>query len=391
LQPRIAELAFASVYPRLYHGGAKPALRDLNLEVVKALARPWRLTTTPGLPSADWEACGGRQYDVKCNVFYRSKSKQEKLGLRGFLIKRPSGLRSFPAFLFTASNARSGTWTYLGEYHQPVTSESADDRVLPFHFRVPDSERFALSAPSCNPSLGRRLLCNRRLRLGWQLATGTRLPPDEWPRNDAAGWLLYAFIDSCVRIATDTFLEHALWRALTEATLEACGEHPRATVEVFLDLANSLIADRALPVILPRIDGRPLLCRWIAEVLRPLVENWSRIRWHGCGRCGERAGTPRLQITRMTSLGTIYGRMTCEGCGAELGGKVTLLTHCHNCDHYPLIIGRNPTCTRCHGLVCEYIEGGARRCKCCKMGCPHGRDTPEADFVEETEEPAGAG
>ena len=103
--------------------------------------------------------------------------------LRGFLIKRPSGLRTFPAFLFTKSDARSGTWTYLGEYHPPVTSESADDRVLPFNFRLPDSERFAPSTRFCNPALGRRLLCDHCLCLGWQLATGTRLPPDEWPSS----------------------------------------------------------------------------------------------------------------------------------------------------------------------------------------------------------------
>jgi hypothetical protein len=385
LQPRIAELAFRSVYPRLCDPGAESALRDLNLEVVKALARPWRLTSRPGLPSADWEAPDGREYDVKCNLFYRSK--QEKLGLRGFLIKSPSGLRSFPAFLFTRSDARSCTWSYVGEYHPPVTSRPADDRVLPFDFRPPDSERFALSTLSCDSAPGRRLLFNHRLRLGWQLATGTRLPQKQWPRNDAER-LLYAFIDSCVRIAADTFLEHALWRALTEATLEACGEHPRATVEAFLDRAVSLIADRALPVHLPRIDGRPLLCRWVAEVLRPLVENWGRIRWPGCGRCGEWAGTPRLRITRMTSEGTIYGRMSCEGCGAELGCKVTLLTHCYKkgCGHYPLIVGRNPTGARCHGLICDHAEGGSPRCKCCKMGCSHGQNTLEADFVEGTEE-----
>jgi hypothetical protein len=202
--------------------------------------------------------------------------------------------------------------------------------------------------------------------------------------------LLYAFIDSCVQIANDSFLEHALWRALTEATLEACGEHSRVTVDAFLDLADILIADRALPVSFPRIGGRPLLCGWIAEVLRPLVKNWGRIRWPGCGRCGERAGTPRLQITRMTSAGTIYGRMTCEGCGTDLGGKVRLLAHCRKCGHYPLIIGRNPTCTRCHRLVCEYTEGGSPRFKCCKLGCPHGQNTPEADFVEGTEEQDGA-
>jgi hypothetical protein len=177
LQPRIAELAFPSVYPRLCPRGAKPVLRDLNLEVVKALSRPWRLTSRPSLPSADWEAPGGREYDVKCNVFYRSK--QEKFGLRGFLIKRSSGMRSFPAFLFTKSDARSCTWTYLGEYHPPTMSESASDRVLPFYFRLPDSERFALPTPSCNPAVAQRLLCDEHLRLGWHLATGTRLLPDE--------------------------------------------------------------------------------------------------------------------------------------------------------------------------------------------------------------------
>src|SRR5262249_20913795 len=101
------------------------------------------------------------------------------------------------------------------------------------------------------------------------------------------------------------------------------------------------------------------------------------------------------------------GRRTWSGLAAGVGGGrlrqgyrragldasasyAALLAHCYKCGHYPLIIGLNPTCIRCHGLVCEYADGGVPCHKCCKRGCPGPGGTLEADFVEGPEERGGA-
>lgn len=133
LQPRIAELAFHEVYGRLHGVAAANRLCDLNIECVKQLVPPWRLDSRPRLPAADWEDGHKQRYDVKCNLFYRTK--QAKVGLRGFFITRSEvPNHTFPGFVFTESNGESCSWVYVGEYQPVATLEQLGDRVFPSVF-----------------------------------------------------------------------------------------------------------------------------------------------------------------------------------------------------------------------------------------------------------------
>ncbi len=85
---------------------------------------------------------------------------------------------------------------------------------------------------------------------------------------------------------------------------------------------------------------------------------------------------PKLKALRLS------GMLTTLEDRANVGNKVTLLTHCHKCKHYPLIIRKNSMCNKCKGLVCEWR--GAKdpnRCKSCKKTCGEGQRTSESQFV----------
>jgi hypothetical protein len=188
-----------------------------------------------------------------------------------------------------------------------------------------------------------------------------------------AGTTAESFLDDlverCVRGRGGTWLEHAIWTALTEATLDACSRWDPAAVGASLDLAEGFMASRALPVRLPRIEGKPILSRWVDHVLKPLVEHWSLIRCPACSGTSTRPGAIRLGVSHVTSEGTIYGRMTCGQCSG-VADDVTLLTHCYKCGHYPLIIGKNRLCAGCKGLACEWPQQDTgTACGCCKRGC----------------------
>ena len=98
-------------------------------------------------------------------------------------------------------------------------------------------------------------------------------------------------VEKCVRGGAGTCLEHTIWTALTKATLDACSRCDCAAVGASLELAKELIASRAFPVRLPRIEGKPILSRWIDQVLKPLVEHWSLIQCPACGGSSTRPGT----------------------------------------------------------------------------------------------------
>jgi hypothetical protein len=381
LQPRIAELAFYRIYGLLHGGRGQDKLRDLNLECLRRYTLPWSLNSKPNLPPADWEDGDKARYDVKCNIFYRSK--QRKNGLRGFLIKVKQPYiqpQSFPCFIFTDTNDESCSWVYVGEYQPTSTVGQIEDRVLPFSLRLPESSRCILSIGDHDASLGMLLLKDPWLRIGWQLATGMRVAQTQRELTVAES-LLHTFVERCLQERTSTFLEYALWKALTDVTFDACCQHDRQSVGSFLELVNELLLSLALPIRLPRFDGAPILSRWITDVLSPLNENWDHIQCAQCGSSAREKGVIQLRITQMTSEGTVYGEMTCTQCN-NLTSKVTLLTHCHECNHYPLIIGKNPVCSNCVGLVCEWREhDGENRCKACKKHCGRGKHSSEASFV----------
>jgi hypothetical protein len=382
LQPRIAELAFRSVYSQLEGEAAARLLRDRNREYIDRLDRPWNRGEWKKLPNSDWIDVNGREYDVKCNLFYPSQS--DKVGMRGFFISKikQCGNVTFPGFVFTAKEKDSCKWVYIGDY-QPIRKMKVaeDDRVPPFYFCLPDSQRCRLPINAYDAQVGRLLLCNHRLQLAWILATESG-PQSTQESADVSTSLLYEFVQRCLTIMKESFLEYALWKAITETTLEACNKYDAERIQVFLERAAQFLNDRALPICLPCDGGETLLGRWIREVLFPLSANWHRIRWPSCTECAPRAGVPSLNLTRITAEGTLHGRMTCKRCRADLLGEVTILTHCHRhgCHHYPLIIGKNPLCT-CRGLVCDSMRNNSVRCKSCKIDCGEGQQTPE-DFFD---------
>jgi hypothetical protein len=367
LQPRIAELAFREVVRRLRGADAAHGLRDLNAQSIASVAQA--LASRPPLPSADWADGDGRRYDVKCNLFY--PSIQAKVGLRGFLIelKQLSDRHcSYPAFVFTDKTNESCRWVYVGDYRPgPAVEDHAKGRILPFCCRLPDEERFVMPDLKSDLDACMRLLRDRFLRLGWQLAVGQRAVGQE--ASTTAESFVDDVVERCVLRADGSCLEHAIWTALTNATLDACSRCDPAVVGSALELAEELIASRAFPVRLPRIEGKPILSRWIDHVLKPLVEHWSLIRCPACRGSSTQPGTIRLGVRHMTSEGTVYGRMTCGQCG-HVTDDVTLLTHCYKCGHYPLIIGKNRLCARCKGLACEWPQKGTGTlCGRCKRGC----------------------
>jgi hypothetical protein len=299
LRPRIAELAFREIVGRLPGADAARRLRDLNAERVASVRPPRTLASRPPLPSADWADGDGQRYDVKCNLFYRSE--QAKKGLRGFLIELKQASDpdcSYPGFVFTETTDESCRWVYVGEYRPGIAAKGhAKARVLPFYCRLPDEVRFVLPGRKGDLDAGMQLLSDRFLRLGWKLAVGQRAVPRREASTTAESFL-EEVVERCGRGGAGTCLEHAIWMALTDAALDACSRWDSAAVDAPLKLAEEFIASRAFPVRLPRIDGKPILSRWIEHVLKPLAEHWSLIRCPTCGavqlvpeRSGSASGT----------------------------------------------------------------------------------------------------
>lgn len=363
LQPRIAENAFREVVGRLNVDDAVRGLRDLNCEVLYRLPQPWSLRARPVLPRADWADASGQEYDVKSNLFYRSHSHQGREGLRGFLINLPLRIdagHAYPGIIFTKTSDRDCTWTYVGTY---LPTGRSPDRVLPFFFRLPDSCRFTPAPVPNAECLAPLLLPRHELILGWQLAL--RRFYVKYEGIDRAEALLDCLIEICAGRYREEPLEVAMWKAVTLLTVEGCSTVGSPTVLRFLDLTEQIIRSPAFPLRLPYIHQDPLLCRWIDQVLRPLAANWETICCPSCGQDASRH-TLGVQVTRMTAGGAIEGCLECSACGAEHAG-VTILTHCHGCRQYPLVIGQNTLCPLCLGLVClndhGNIGGNRSRCK----------------------------
>jgi hypothetical protein len=359
LQPRIAEVAFRDVCRRLQGPREAGSLTDLNAGVVGHLPRPWRLASRPALPGADWRDQKGREYDVKCNLYFRSR--REKEGLRGLFIRiknRVDEKHYYPGFVFFDSDAHKCSWCYIGTYrHKGVVR---GDRISPFLFRSPNSCRFEAQPADT----AEHLLADWPLRLGWHLATGTT------PRLPFDNRLVAEVVSRCAERPEDMPLEEALWRYLTEAALQGCSALEPACVYDLLDRMGDLICSRALPLRLPSLNGKPLLLRWIHDILRPIVDNWGGVSCPSCGRVGSESGGIQLSDIALTAEGSIDAHFTCLGCGTQRAG-VRVLTHCRGCAQYPLLLGVNEVCDDCAGLVChgKGVKGG--RCLHCKRdNCP---------------------
>lgn len=364
LQPRIAELAFREIYSRLHGDDAGSGLCDLNLACIDSHPPPWKLDLRQQLPGADWMNTNGQLYDVKCNLFY--SSKQPKEGLRGYVIKRSElQQHSFPGFVFTRTNNKSCSWTYIGDYQPSVMTSDAGTRVLPFCFRLPDCARHIEPLKETISYVENYFLNQPAIYYGWKLATGLSSgSPQIEP--DSSKSLLFEFIDRCITETADSLFEYAVWKTLTETTFDAYGKHSTAIIKEYLDDVKQIISSQAFPVHFPRINGIPLLNRWIDDVLIRLIDNYSDIR---CTRCDSQvAGSHRIQltITRMTTGGAIEGQVVCTNCNTLK--DATLLTHCYKCRHYPLIIGKNSLC-ECGGLICTFTDELGHQCKSCRRNC----------------------
>lgn len=373
LQPRIAELAFARIRDVLYSGHPESQLTDLNLQCIRLLPKPWS-GTHPDLPPADWIDGRGETFDVKCNTYFRSKRKN--LGLRGLLVESRKGEKDiYSGFIFVDASVESCSWIYVGEYH-PLPDINIKDHVLPFCFRLPEACRFACNISDEQAVLGDHLLSGLPFfQNGWALAIGRQVQSTEVP-DRTAETLLDSFMKKSIEWNKRTFLEYGTWRSLTEVTLKACSETiDREIVKDFLMQASEFLGCREIPVRFPRIDGNPLLCRWISEVLEPLVLYWDKIM---CPKCSGQ--NIDLRISRMTAAGSIHGTINCKSCPADSETPVTILSHCYNCNCYPLIIGKNMICPKCFGLVCNSSEKAVHDTKCesCKKECEGGHRTESA-------------
>jgi hypothetical protein len=366
LQPRIAELAFQQMYMRIHDSASIGALHDLNLETVQALATPWRLS--PSLPPVDWVSAYGQEYDVKSNIYRRSKEKAE--GLRGLFIKMdkmaPGSDTLFPGIIFFETTDGSCQWVYVGEYQPSAVNYTRADRVTPFAFRMPDRERFSRSISDSEFTAGLHVIPEGNLRFGWQMAA--KRSAAKSIDSIVVDRFLATLIDGCQAQGDESFLEYDLWSSLNQAMFDVRSYHSEEEVEHCLSAAESRLSSGRIPVRLPKIRGKLLLSNWINSVLRPINNNWKHIRCEQCGTCASTPGAIKLTLERITAGGTILGTVACNPCGWTRR-SATLITHCRTCSHHPLIIGRNQVCRICGGLKCDWettSKEGPRVCGVCK-------------------------
>lgn len=117
---------------------------------------------------------------------------------------------------------------------------------------------------------------------------------------------------------------------------------------------------------LPRIEGRTLHRMWFEDVVEPVVRNWHKYRCPACG-IAPRNGNIGLELDRVNAGGAVLGTVRCRACGHHRRGA-RLVTACHGCQRYPLIIGLNRSCVTCGGLRCD-DRGTGQGCGACVEGC----------------------
>lgn len=130
IQPRIAELAFSTHFSTLT-GLADAQLQDENLVA---------LQNHGSLPRDDF-TCAGRQFDVKCNLYFSSHAGQR--GLRGFQVNltHRDPRSELAAFVFTNAGINHATWTFVGFAVEGEIPEG-QERASPFQFSMPDHMNF---------------------------------------------------------------------------------------------------------------------------------------------------------------------------------------------------------------------------------------------------------
>lgn len=330
-QPRIAELAFVQLSQDIAEI-PKERLRDLNLE---ALDQGKDL-----LPEEDFYA-DGRLFDVKCNLYYRSKA--DKIGLRGFLVKVSSHNpeAELAGFVISGSSDDDVRWSFVGYCRESEVPTKADHRAAPFLFSLPSNLNF----PEVEPALARKLL--DLLKSADQDAFAN----SSFGHHDRVA--LSRSLNA--RVQGTPLDERALWDEATNelAKLRSQGG-TCSSGQRLLNRKREQANSRYWLHRMARINDEPLLCRWIDEVLSPLNKYWDQILCPSC----KKKGRIRLSPRRITAAGTVTGELCCQ-CKFQ-ADNATLITHCWKCEKYPLVIGADgPHSEGCLGLRCEC--GG---CKC---------------------------
>lgn len=356
IQPRIAELAFAEIYSRMYKS---ESLVDLNAEFSASLHE---LKPTKDLPSADWKNESGMLFDVKSNLHFRSQS--EHTGLRGFMIKRPENHDiSYYGIVIHQTSNDCCDWLGVGMYSRECAEELghssriSDERTIPFLFALPEQCRFKVDLTDDQFQCIMALLTDQKMRLAWALAAGRQ------PSIPTSASKTMRSLINYLSLKSHLPFEFRLWRALTEATLEGCSNQQLDDVKRMLDEAVSWLRNGLLPVRLAQIEGITLIEKWIQSILRPITTHFHQIR---CPNCGSRDFL--LKLKHVTSGGAIYGTMECKGDCQQVHDSITILTHCHKCRKYPIILGKNEVCRKCYGLICDHRRND-QRCGACKTGC----------------------
>jgi len=329
LQPRIAELAFARVAASVV--GMQPKfLLDLNLDALRS-GHP--------LPTEDF-AVNGLRFDVKCNLYFRAY--KDRRGLRGFQInvahRSPSAVAA--AFVISGASQADADWAFVGFASEAGLSPT-NNRAAPFCFSLPSRLNFE------NPWL--------ESHLDEAISLVDAAPDDDSAKgfNASDRYALRRSLQSIQQVTQLT--ERMLWDEVTGELmrLRSTGSTEEQGAE-FLNIWRSRAKSGYWLFPLASIGGRPLLDRWIDQVLDELNRHWNGIRCPACQKAGRISIVPQ----RITDGGTVLGAFHC-GCGAA-HGEAALVTHCwrQGCGRYPLVIGDSATCG-CFGLRCEC---GACRC-----------------------------
>lgn len=343
VQPRIAELAFGRIAQLVTEINGE-VLVDLNLQAVRARTAS---DCRHYLPSEDFAGMG-RRFDVKCNLFFRSR--EESLGLRGFQVNISgcSENAEVAAVVVSGSSDFDANWSFIG--FAPEAGLQGKARVAPYCFSLPDLLSFQ------NAWMERDLV---------QAMALVDAAHPEVVHGMFGGSDRYALLRS-MRARKDrrVLSERTLWDEVTAGLMRGrCRGGSEAQGAKFLAEWQARAASKYWLFPLAKVGGRPLLDRWITEVLTKLNLHWDQIRCPNCGSGGQVTLVP----SRITDAGTVLGEFQC-GCGA-MNANATLVTHCWDCGRYPLIIGESASCGSvvtgsangdglCYGLRCSC--GGCR-------------------------------
>jgi hypothetical protein len=377
LQPRMAELAFPKIY-QYFEGMGKAELVDLNRAALAGQHR-WNLVSKPQLPTDDWEIRNrDLRVDVKCNLFFRSHASKE--GLRGFCIdlKKESLNGCIAGFVFFESDSKSAKCSFVGLLRPgDVHSVPRDNRIAPFWFRMPDSCRFGVVPNDTDAATavslvalvdqvmqGRMRTSSSHPRWPAVLAWADKIKRSEIERFPPDSRLPIAFVADVFRKSKPETppLERILWQAATDAVVELRSKGtPKSEVDHLLKVFEQIYASPWLPVHLAKVGSRALLEIWNKEVLHELNANWDDI---ACPACGSKEVT--VEPETLSESGTLNGYLRCNRC--HLDRRVTLITHCWRCGHYPLVIGKNKLCLQCNGLKCDWMLRPPNVCGACKEG-----------------------